>query len=80
MLVLIWSLVTISLLFGISVVLMSQPGFPFNPGLVHTTGRPGLWITLLPALVGFSGVLLRRHFRRLGAGLPGIYSIFRRRC
>jgi hypothetical protein len=75
-LVLIWSLLTISLLFGISVMVMSQPSFPLNLGLVQTTGRPGLWIILLPALAGFSGVLLMRHFRRLGEGLLGMYSIF----
>ena len=63
-----WTLLTILLFFGLSVPVFVTPRFPLTRGGLRTTGRSGLWIALLPALIGLAGALLWRR-GKLGAGL-----------
>lgn len=70
-----WSTLSILLFLGLSVVVFVTPRFPLAIGVFRTTGRTGLWITLLPTLVGLGGVLLWRR-GKLGAGLLLTYSSF----
>jgi hypothetical protein len=70
-----WIVLTILLFLGLSVLVFVTPRFPLAIGLLRTTGRSGLWITFLPALVGLAGVLLWRR-AKLGAGLLTAYSSF----
>jgi len=75
-LVFLWTLASFIWLFIIAILIFHQPNFPLNLGLVRTTGRTGLWITLLPALWGMLAVCLLFIRRKLGAKLLGIYSAF----
>lgn len=70
-----WIVLTILLFLGLSVLVFVTPRFPLAIGVLRTTGRTGLWITLLPALAGLAGVFLWRR-ARLGAGLLAAYSSF----
>jgi hypothetical protein len=56
--------------------ILAQPGFPLGLGPIRTTGRAGLWLTLVPAAVGLAGVVLARGRGRLGPGLVFVYSAF----
>ncbi len=71
-----WSLLTAILLVGITVGILTQPGFPLGLGPIRTTGLTGLWVTLVPAVVAFAGVVLLGHRNRLAAGLLVTYSLF----
>ncbi|MFZ3201643.1 MAG: hypothetical protein WA175_10900 [Candidatus Acidiferrales bacterium] len=71
-----WTLCSVIWLFVIAVLILRQPNFPLNLGLVRTTGRAGLWVTLLPAMWGLAAVCLLFIRRKLGAKLLGIYSGF----
>ncbi|MGO9864869.1 MAG: hypothetical protein ACLPLR_14745 [Terriglobales bacterium] len=75
-LVFLWTLASFVWLFIIAFLIFHQPGFPLKLGLVRTTGRTGLWITLLPALWGLAAVCLLFIRRKLGARLLGIYSAY----
>ena len=70
-----WIVVTILLFLGLSVVVYTTPRFPLAIGVLRTTGRSGLWVTLLPTLVALVGVILWRR-GRLGAWLLTAYSSF----
>jgi hypothetical protein len=69
-----WSLLTAILLLGITVGILTQPGFPLGLGPIRTTGLAGLWVTLVPAVLAFAGVVLLGHRNRLAAGLLVTYS------
>ena len=71
-----WCLLTALLLLGISVGILTQPGFPLGLGWIRTTGLAGLWVTLLPGVVALAGVVLLRRRRRLAGGLLVTYSAF----
>jgi hypothetical protein len=70
-----WIALSILLFLGLSVDVFLTPRFPLAIGLLRTTGRSGLWITLLPTLVAVAGVFLWRK-AKLGAGLLTAYSSF----
>lgn len=71
-----WSLLTAILLLGMTVGILTQPGFPLGLGPIRTTGLAGLWVTLVPAVVAVAGVVLLRHRSRLAGGLLAAYSLF----
>jgi hypothetical protein len=71
-----WTLASTLMLLGISVAIFRQPGFPLDLGLIRTSGRSGLWVTLLPGGLGLVAVLLLFWQRRVGAGLLAAYSLF----
>lgn len=71
-----WSSFTIVLLLRISVLILGDSKFPLNVGIIKTTGRAGLWATLLPSLIGLAAVALVLWHSRLGLRLLGIYSLF----
>jgi len=71
-----WSAFTIIFLLVLSVLILRDQRFPLNLGTIKTVGRVGLWVTLLPGLVGLLAVLLVQKGARLGAWLLGIYSLF----
>jgi hypothetical protein len=75
-LVLLWTLASLIWLFILAVLMFRQPNFPLNVGLIRTTGRTGLWMTLLPALWGLAAVCLLFMRRKLGAKLLGVYAAF----
>lgn len=70
-----WIFATILLFLGLSVVVFVTPRFPLAIGVLRTTGWYGLWITLLPTLIGLAGVVLWRR-GKLGAWLVAAYSSF----
>lgn len=71
-----WSVLTVIFLLVISALILQDEGFPLNLGVIKTTGRVGLWISLLPGLAGLVAVLLLLLRGRVGAWLLGIYSLF----
>lgn len=75
-LALLWSLLTTGFLLFVSVLILINPKFPLNLGIINTTGRAGLWATLLPGLVGLAGVALLLWRSPLGTRLLGVYSLF----
>jgi hypothetical protein len=74
--VLLWSAFTAVYLLIISVLIVRDARFPLNLGLIRTTGRAGLWVTLLPGVVGVLALVLILLRARLGALLLGAYSLF----
>jgi hypothetical protein len=74
--VLLWSAFTAVYLLTLSVLIFRDAQFPLNLGLIRTTGRAGLWITLLPGVVGVLALLLILLRARMGALLLGAYSLF----
>lgn len=75
-LALLWSWVTIGFLLFVSFLIVRDPGFPLNLGVISTTGGAGLWATLLPGLVGLVAVVLVLWHSTLGARMLGLYSLF----
>ena len=71
-----WTAGSATLLLVIAVGILTQPGFPLGLGPIRTTGLAGLWVTLVPAVVGLVGVVLLRGDGRLGPGLVLLYSVF----
>jgi hypothetical protein len=72
-----WMILTVFYFLGLSVAVFRVPAFPLAIGLARTTGRTGLWITLLPAAIGGSGLLLFiARKAAFGAGLLAVYSAF----
>jgi hypothetical protein len=69
-------LTTIGFLVAFTVLIIVQPKFPLNIGLFRTTGRAGLFVTVLPALAGGGGLALLRYQRRIGAILLTAYCAF----
>jgi hypothetical protein len=74
--VLLWSAFTTLCLLTISVLIFRDARFPLNLGMIRTTGRTGLWVTLLPGLIGLIALLLVVLHARAGAFLLGLYSLF----
>jgi hypothetical protein len=68
--------VTIGFLLVLSALILAQPKFPLSVGMVRTTGRAGLLVSLLPALLGGGGLVLLRSRRKAGALLVAAYSVF----
>jgi len=70
--------ISVSIAFQLLVTLLifAQPEFPLNIGVVRTTGRVGLFASLLPALVGTLGLVLLRYRRAVGAWFLTAYSGF----
>ncbi|MGB9031842.1 MAG: hypothetical protein WCC27_17095 [Acidobacteriaceae bacterium] len=75
-LMLLWSAFTAVYLLITSALIFLDARFPLNLGLIRTTGRVGLWVTLLPGVVGVLALLLILLRARLGALLLGAYSLF----
>jgi hypothetical protein len=75
-LALLWSVVTIGFLLFVSILIVGNSRFSLNLGLIKTTGRVGLWATLLPGLIGLFAVALVLTGSRLGARVLGLYSLF----
>ncbi len=71
-----WCVLTSIYLLAISFLILRDAAFPLNLGSVRTTGRTGLWLTLLPGLFGILAVLLTIVQARASAWLLGTYSIF----
>jgi hypothetical protein len=73
----VWTSATIIMLLVISALIVAQPHFPLDLGVIKTNGLTGLAATLLPAVAGIAGMILFfRPARRLGAHLLGGYSAF----
>jgi hypothetical protein len=70
-----WIIVTMFFFFGLSVAVFSNPRFPLAIGAIRTTGRAGLWITFLPAVVALAGLIAWKR-KRLSAGLLAAYCAF----
>jgi hypothetical protein len=73
---LLWVAGSALFLLGISAAILQDRNFPLNFGLIRTIGSTGLWATLLPAVAGLTGLALWRRFRRVGAALVALYSLF----
>jgi hypothetical protein len=71
-----WSALTIVYWLVIAGLILSHAHFPLNLGSVYTIGRAGLWVTLLPGLIGLAGLLLLLRRARAGFALLGLYSLF----
>ncbi len=71
-----WTLFTAVFLLVVAVGILTQPAFPLGLGALRTTGRAGLWFTLLPASVAIGGAVLFESRSRLAAGLLVTYSVF----
>jgi hypothetical protein len=74
--VLLWSAFTAVYLLVISALIFRDARFPLNLGLIRTTGRAGLSVTLVPGVVGVLALLLILLRVRMGALLLGAYSLF----
>jgi len=57
-------------------LILAQPRFPLDVGLIRTTGRSGLFVSLVPAFLGIIGLVLLRFGRAAGAILVAAYSSF----
>jgi len=68
-------LVTVLFFFGLSVAIFRNPRFPLALGFIRTTGRGGLWITFLPAVVAFVR-LIAWKWRKFSAALLAAYCVF----
>lgn len=71
-----WLACTVVYLLVLSVLVVDQPRFPLNLGLIRTVGRAGLWITLAPAFAGALAFILVLLRRRIGAVVLGLYCWF----
>jgi hypothetical protein len=67
---------TIVFLLVLAVLIVVQTAFPLNIGVIRTTGRAGLFVSLLPALVATVSLVLLRYKRATGAVLVAAYSAF----
>jgi hypothetical protein len=70
-----WIIVTMFFFLGLSVAVFRNPRFPLALGMIRTTGRAGLWITFVPAVVALAG-LLASTWRGLSAVLLAAYCAF----
>lgn len=75
-LALIWSATVAIYLVVVSVAIIRDTNFPLNFGTIRTVGRAGLWITLLPGLLGLIAIPLVLMRERLGTWLLGTFSLF----
>jgi hypothetical protein len=60
----------------LSAVICGNARFPLKLGAIKTTGRTGLWLTLVPALAGFLALGLVLFRIRAGAFILGVYCAF----
>ena len=71
-----WTVFTIVFLLVLSLLVLRVRDFPLAIGAFRTVGRSGLWITLLPAVVGAVGLFLLTRKKPLGPWLLIAYSVF----
>ncbi len=71
-----WAAVTSILLLVIAVQVFQNPAFPLGLGAIHTVGRTGLLLTLLPGSVGLLALVLISANLRSGLWLLSTYSVF----
>ena len=75
-LALLWSAFTSLYLLVLSALILRDAEFSLRLGSINTVGRAGLWVTLLPGMLGLAGVLMVLARARTGAWLLGICSLF----
>lgn len=75
-LALVWSWFSVIYLLVISALIVQDAAFPLRLGKINTVGRTGLWITLVPAVIGIAALLLVSIRIRLGGRLLSIYALF----
>ena len=68
--------VTAVFLVVVTVLIVGEPNFPLSLGLLRTTGRTGLLLTAVPALIAIIGLVQLSRRRRNGSILVGTYSAF----
>lgn len=73
---LLWLATSTIYLLVLSILILGNAQFPLNLGAIKTTGRPGLWITLAPAILGCIAFLLVAFRVRAGAIVLGVYCGF----
>lgn len=71
-----WSFLSVIYLLVISALIVQDAAFPLRLGKINTVGRTGLRITLLPALIGMTALLLISSRAKLGGWLLSIYALF----
>ncbi len=71
-----WSATTIIYFAVVSAAIVRDPTFHLNVGVVEMTGRPALWPTALPAIVGLAGLMLVLWHVKWGGWMLGAYSLF----
>lgn len=71
-----WAAFTSLVLLIISVQVFHDPVFPISIGAIHTVGRSGLLVTLVPGAVGLVAVALILARVRFGLRLLGMYALF----
>jgi hypothetical protein len=71
-----WLAVSSIYLLGLSVVICGNARFPLTLGAIKTTGRTGLWLTLVPAIAGLAALGLLLFRERAGAMALGVYCAF----
>jgi hypothetical protein len=67
---------TIGFLVLITFLIVIQPKFPLNVGLVRTTGKTGLLLTAVPAVCAIVGLFQLPRRRRIGSILLTAYCLF----
>jgi hypothetical protein len=73
---LLWLAVSTIYLLVLSVLILGNARFPLNLGAIRTTGRTGLWMTLVPAIAGCLAFFLVLFRIRAGAIVLGAYCGF----
>lgn len=71
-----WSWFSVVYLLVVSALIIQDPAFQLRFGKLNTVGRTGLWITLLPALIGMTALLLLSIRAELGGWLLSLYALF----
>lgn len=75
-LVLLWIVPGILLLYVTAGSILGKPDFHLGLGLIQTTGRTGLFFTLVPALWGTAALLLLFRVPVVGGRLLAAYCLF----
>lgn len=73
---LLWLAISTTYLLVLSVLIAGNAQFPLNLGAIRTTGRTGLWVTLVPAIAGSLAFFLLWLRIRAGALVLGAYCGF----
>src|SRR6185437_12947108 len=75
-LALIWSATTIIYSSVVCAIIIRDPTFHLNVGVMKMTGKAALWPMMLPAVIGLMGVALILWHVKWGGWLLGAYSLF----
>lgn len=75
-LAMVWLALTSLALLVISVEVFQNPAFPMGFGAIHTVGRTGLVLTLLPGAIGLLALVLTAARVRAGLWLLCAYCLF----